>query len=245
MARRPPKRTCESCLDIDVREWQREGLLRYGATFSCSWSRFGKPPAKVDVASRGDAVVLRFHARGAEQEQGLRLTWSRVTYGLRPWFRCGCGRRCAKLYLGSGHTAFGCRTCYALGYTSQNRPAAAAITRAQKLQMQLGGGPSLSDPLPDRPPRMHRSTYFRLFAAAIKAQERALGLEINEIRRRFPGLLTQENGFPPMQDAVAPSKRSGRFFSARSARAFAAWNDRGRPRQPHGPLVQAERPLGG
>jgi hypothetical protein len=86
--------------------------------------------------------------------------------------------------------------------------------------MQLGGGPSLFDPLPDKPLRMHRRTYFRLFAKAIKAQERALGMEIDEIRRRFPGLLTQ--------DAAAPAPRSRRFFTARAARAFSAWNDRGR-----------------
>jgi hypothetical protein len=61
---------------------------------------------------------------------------------------------------------------------------------------------------------------FCTFAKALEAQERALGLEIDEIRRRFPGLLTQ--------DAAGPPKRSGRIFTARAARAFAAWNDRGR-----------------
>jgi hypothetical protein len=132
----------------------------------------------------------------------------------------GCGRRAAALYLAIG-SGFACRRCLGLAYRSQCETSATrALTKARKRQMQLGGGPSLLDPLPDKPPRMHRRTYWRLSAAAIKAQERALGLEIDEIRRRFPGLLTQ--------DAAAPSKKSKRFFSARAAHAFAARNDRGR-----------------
>jgi hypothetical protein len=72
---------------------------------------------------------------------------------------------------------------------------------------------------------MHRWTYLRLSAAAIKAQERALGLEIDEARRRFPGLFTPERGFPLTQDAAAPAKRSDRFFTPR---ALAAWSGRNR-----------------
>ena len=45
---------------------------------------------------------------------------------------------------------------------------------------------------------MHRLTYYRLFAMAIKAQERALELEIDEIRRRFHGTV-EETGFPPLR----------------------------------------------
>jgi len=58
--------------------------------------------------------------------------------------------------------------------------------------VRLGGGAIVFDPLRGKPPRMHRWTYWRLFAAAIKAQERVLGLEIDEARRRFPGLFTEE-----------------------------------------------------
>jgi hypothetical protein len=67
--------------------------------------------------------------------------------------------------------------------------------------MELGRGPSLSEPLPQRMPGMRRETYERLFGKAIAARKRALGLELAEIRRRFPGLLTQQNGFPPTQKA--------------------------------------------
>jgi hypothetical protein len=40
---------------------------------------------------------------------------------------------------------------------------------------------------------MHRRTYYRLFGKGMAAQERSLGLEIDDIRRRYSGLLRQEN----------------------------------------------------
>jgi len=159
--------------------------LRYGATYSCSWSRFGKPPAKVDVASRGDAVVLRFHARGVGQEQHVRLTWSRITFGWRPWWRCACGRRAAKLYLGHGDTAFRCRACHNLAFLSQARPAQAAVIRAVAAHRRLGGSGNLLDPFPGRPKGMHRQTFWRLQAAALAAEERVVALELDWLRTRF------------------------------------------------------------
>jgi hypothetical protein len=187
MARHPPKRTCEDCLAIDVREWQRAGLLRHGRDFSCSWSRLGRPLGKVDVAPRSAAVVLQFRARGATQEQHIRLTWTRCTFGFRPWFRCGgCGRRAAKLYLGHG-ALFACRLCQGLGYRSQlESPRHRAISKAQKLRLRLGGGPSFLDPFPSKPPRMHWRTFYRLFNKAAEAQEHSMALALEDLRRRYP-----------------------------------------------------------
>jgi hypothetical protein len=183
----------------------------------------GQAAGRVDVAPRGDALVLQFRARGTAQEQHIRLTSTRCTFGFRSWFRCnGCARRAAKLYLGHGDTAFACRACHDLAYASQSEtPAHRAITKAQKLRVRLGGSPSLLDPLPRRPPRMHRRTYYRLAGKAIAAQERLLGLEIEAIRRRFPGLASEQNGFPPARDASGRTKRSEKFFTPR---AVAAWN---------------------
>src|SRR4029077_13015522 len=108
--------------------------------------------------------------------------------GTRPWFRCdGCGRRAARLYIGGVDAAFACRSCLNLGYRSQlETPSNRAITKARRLRVRLGGGPSLLDPLPKRPPRMHRLTYYRLFAMAIKAQERVIALALEDLRRRYP-----------------------------------------------------------
>ena len=51
------------------------------------------------------AVVLGFRSRGSaggrltSLEQRVPITWTKCHLGgWRPWFRCSCGRRAAKLY---------------------------------------------------------------------------------------------------------------------------------------------------
>jgi len=219
--------------------------LRSGQNFSYSWFRGDQRLGTIDVVPSGDAVVLLSRSPGIGEkarkpiEQRVTIVWTRCHFGgFRPWFRCtggvdgrGCGRRAAKLYLGHG-SIFACRLCHDLAYASQSEiPERRAITKAQKLRMRLGGGPSLLDPLPDKPPRMHRWTYFRLVAKAIRAQERLLGLEIEDMRRRFPGLL-------PPPAAARRASRDVKFFTPR---AIAADNGRSRaaPRWRWGPLVPA------
>jgi hypothetical protein len=52
-----------------------------------------------------------------------------------------------------------------------------------------------------RPRGMHRMTYHRVFAKAMAAQGCSLALAIDDIRRRYPGFLSEENVaescFPP------------------------------------------------
>ena len=55
--------------------------------------------------------------------------------------------------------------------------------------MQLGGGPSLLDPFPSRPPRMHRQTYNRLLVKTIAAQEREIALDLDWLRTRYGVIL--------------------------------------------------------
>ena len=50
-----------------------------------------------------------------------------------------------------------------------------------------------STPFTEKPPRMHRLTYYRLSAKAMTAQEHSLGLDIEYLRRHFPGFLHNEN----------------------------------------------------
>ena len=226
------KPTCEGCLAIDVREWHRDGLLKPGRNFSCSWSRGGEPLGKIDVVPMGDSVVvlLRSPCIGEEArkpiEQRVRIVWTPCRFGgFRPWFQCSgstslpdCGRRAARFYLAIG-SAFACRRCCNLAYQSQSETSAhRAIRKAQKLRMRLGGGPNLLDPFPSRPPRIHRQTYYRLFARGMAEEERLLGLEVEDIRRRFPGLL-------PPPAAARRASRDVKFFTPR---AIAAENGRGR-----------------
>jgi hypothetical protein len=158
------------------------------------------------VRTEADAVVLTLKSRGLaigeckSIEQRVPLVWTRCHLGgARRWFRCNasiggrlCGRRVAKLYL-RGHV-FACRQCCGLAYASQSEnPRYRAISRVQKLRMRLGGSANLLERFPKRPRGMHRMTYYRLSAKAMAAHERSIALELDYMRRHYPGFLSQEN----------------------------------------------------
>jgi len=57
--------------------------------------------------------------------------------------------------------------------------------------MRLGGSPSILELFPDKPPRMHRRTYGRLFNKAAAAQDRWMAMERDYMRRHYPGVLPE------------------------------------------------------
>jgi hypothetical protein len=141
--------TCESCKSIDVRRWHREGRLRAGQWFSCSWTWVGEPSGSISVRTETDAVVLMFRSRcpGDSEwmsvDQRVPITWSTCHFsGLRPWFRCAvqsngryCGRRVAKLY--AAGELFACRHCYGLAYEIRQEPMhQGGLGKAQKIRWE-------------------------------------------------------------------------------------------------------------
>ena len=179
--------TCESCKSIDVRRWRREGRLRAGQCFSCSWMRAGAPSGSISVQTGADAVLLTFRYRSwgdtewQSVEQRVRITWTACHLGgRRPWFSCPaytggryCGRRVALLYLAG--RLFACRRCYGLAYESQQESLwCRGLGKAQKIRMQLGGSPNPLEPFPDRPKGMHWKTYERLCRAHDLAEQKGL-----------------------------------------------------------------------
>jgi hypothetical protein len=185
--------TCESCRSIDVREWARRAYLRPGLRFSWSWSRDGEPWGSITVRTGPDingrtgadavpgAVVLSFRSR----EQRVPISWTECNFGSwRPWFCCSCGRDAAKLYDGGGDF-FACRHCCGLAYASQQMsPRDRNISRARRIRMRLGGGPSIVDPFPDKPRGMHWRTYERLRARAQVSEARSYSFLMGSLRRR-------------------------------------------------------------
>src|SRR5215467_8412402 len=156
--------TCESCISIDVRRWNREGRLHAGQHFSWSWTCGGKPSGSIKVRTEADAVILMYRARSwgnaewKSVEQRVPITWTACHLGgRRPWFVCPrssggryCGRRVALLY-GAGEL-FACRCCYGLAYTSQHEGSYFRdLKKAQKIRMRLGGSPVMSEAFPDKP----------------------------------------------------------------------------------------------
>jgi hypothetical protein len=171
--------TCESCPSIDVREWQRKGLLRAGQEFSWSWTRGGDAAGSVTVRVEDANCVLSYRScrpgssewKSNQQRVPIRLTACHFG-GVRPWFVCPaycngrhCGRRAAILYCAG--ELFACRWCYGLSYASQQQtPLDRRLEQARKIRMRLGGGVDLLEPLPGKPKGMHRRTFLRLQARA-------------------------------------------------------------------------------
>lgn len=194
------RRTCESCISIDVRRWHREGRLQAGQYFSQSWTRSGEPTGNINVRTELDTVVLIYRSRspGASEwksiEQRVPITRTACHLGgRRPWFVCSlysnnryCGRRAALLYC-TGEL-FACRRCYGLAYASQQETTMLrGMSQAQKMRERLGGSANLCESFPKKPTRMHWRTYERLRNRAETAEYQFVILAMAWIERlKYP-----------------------------------------------------------
>jgi hypothetical protein len=164
------KTTTDECRSLDVRRFNREGLLKSGNLFSWSWSRAGREVASMGAFVYQNKLVLSYRSKAGgeweEVKEPVSLEWTPCNFGgERPWFVCPgvrCGRRVAILY-GPGKY-FLCRHCYDLRYESQREDKKdRALRRAQKIRQRLGGSANMMEPFPEKPKGMHLDTYMRLF----------------------------------------------------------------------------------
>lgn len=157
---------------LDVRQLQRDGLLKPGQVFSWDWSRNGTKVASIDIRTEADRVILDYRYKnryvggeGKSENYPVRIEWTPCNYGgARPWFLCpaqGCGRRVAILYLGSA--IFACRHCYRLAYACQRETADdRAMRRVDRIRERLGWEPGILNGHGIQPKGMHWRTFFRL-----------------------------------------------------------------------------------
>lgn len=136
--------TVEECpIHLSAVAFNRSGVFRLpaGTSFTVSWplsngSSLGSLRVEMRADWRGPHLFVGADWRGPRLLMGdgqmIRLTTTRPHWGgERFWFRCECGRRSGRLYLGhvpSGETVFRCRLCYDLTY----RSAQEHNTRAEK-----------------------------------------------------------------------------------------------------------------
>jgi hypothetical protein len=161
---------------LDVRPWQRQGLLVAGRSFLCwPWDVETIASMKRDEPN----LVCLYRRDGSNQERAPYRVWVEWTHcnygGKRAWFVCprGCGHRVAILY---GNSTLACRHCRRLAYDSQqdsgwNR----SLRQARTARRRLGGSASLADPLPGKPKGMHWRTYRRLHSQAEAHEQVFLG----------------------------------------------------------------------
>jgi hypothetical protein len=118
--------------------------------------------------------------------QRLEIVTTAPPYGGRRWwFLCPTtGRRVSKLYLPIGASVFASQQAYRLGYSVQREgDLDQARRRARKARERIGGGPNLSEQLPQKPKRMHWATYWRHVKAFQYAEERMLPLFVSSAEK--------------------------------------------------------------
>lgn len=176
------RNTTSDCRSIDVRRWQRAGVLTPGYAGSWQWSIGGEVTASIRYRVEAGRVVLSYRVRSyggqwEDVEEPVRLETTPCRYGgIRYWFRCpavGCGRRVAILY-GAGRY-FACRHCYHLAYSSQREGASdRAMRRADKLRARLGWEPGILNGEGGKPKWMRWRTYERLSEQAERFTDQSM-----------------------------------------------------------------------
>lgn len=185
---------------IDIRRWQREGLLKPGNGFDTTWSRNGEKIAGISVKVEAGRLRLIYNFRKSEADEWesldypVKLQTTQCHYGgIRYWFTCpanGCGRRVAILY--SAGKYFACRHCYQLAYQSQREDKGDRGHRgANKIRAKLGWQPGIANRPEGKPQGMHWRTYNRLMLKQLRyandvhrgmiATFKRLGLKFAEI----------------------------------------------------------------
>jgi hypothetical protein len=163
------KETTSDYCQLDIRQWQREGLLEAFRSFVYLCWKVDVLPAPNLRAKPGRVILSTLD--GASKQSAVWLEWTPCNYGgSRAWFLCpapNCGQRVAILYGG----AVACRHCRGLAYDSQQRSAKRqAVQAAAGIRIMLGGSGSLAEPFPPKPKGMHWRTYQRFYSRAERCE---------------------------------------------------------------------------
>jgi hypothetical protein len=180
--------TTDDYRSIDIRRWQRDGLITSGGSFGWTWKQRGEVVASIRVKTESYAVTLNYRHRlysgdWKDESYKVQLDWTDCHYGRRrPWFLCparGCWRRVAILYCGG---IFACRHCIRLAYDSQREsPGDRAARRADRIRERLQWEPGILNGEGIKPKGMHWRTYWKLYAA----QDRFASTSLAEAMQRF------------------------------------------------------------
>ena len=168
--------TADECR-LDVRALHRQGFLRPLVSGVVTWTDTGyrsRVGFHVEGDERAEAFWLTYSVNGEPVVLRVDLAWTACHFGgVRPWALCpSCGRRIAVLY---GGRRFACWRCRGLAYASTREDRASRlIARAQRIRVRLGGSDNLWAPFPEKPPRMHWRTYWRLREEAEEAYAGAM-----------------------------------------------------------------------
>jgi hypothetical protein len=130
--RQKSARLAEECLWISVGTfrvrrkgvWRRAGVLEWRgersgrvtgvARYRINGCSRAEPERKSLANSTGGPVLL---LAGTGFEQAIWFRTTKVTFGVRFYFVCQCGRNCGKLFLPRGENRFACLRCHDINRT--------------------------------------------------------------------------------------------------------------------------------
>lgn len=168
------KRKAENALPVDIRKWNRQGLIYPGSRITSSWSVGGRVHSSIGAVALADRLTLQYKHRGEPVEQDIMFTWTRCNFGgQRIWLVCPfCSRRCAVVY--SCGKYFACRICENIVYTTQNESRRDRLfSKANKLRKKIGAHPGAANPLPIfKPKGMHQKTWDRIRGQIVLLESR-------------------------------------------------------------------------
>ena len=148
----------EDCLQLDVRQLHREGVLRAGHGGNWVWrsKRTGTTTGSLSFRVNAHSLVLQYSAADRPITQEIAVTRTSCNYGGNRPLACMSNLQCAMRSPIFRFGRFACRTCQRVVYRSQSECALGRSWRRQsKAEAQLGPGQS-------RPKGMHKARYERL-----------------------------------------------------------------------------------
>lgn len=173
---------------LDIRYWQREGVMKPVLCFEVRWGQQDALTLGVAVRVEEQQVVLAYRHLQSDGsltlvECPIALDWTPCPFGSqRPWFRCpaeGCGKRVAILY--QGGSRFACRHCQGFAYPSQRENAIDRnLRQGRKIAQKLGSCDHTIASYPDKPKGMRWRTYQGLVNDANAATLRAMRAVLNQ-----------------------------------------------------------------
>lgn len=92
------KDTTDDYRSIDVRRWNRDGLLTLHQSFGWQWSRHGEVFASINARAEPNRVILTYRHRSGnddwkDERYPVYLDWTACNLGgQRPWFSVSCPR---------------------------------------------------------------------------------------------------------------------------------------------------------
>ncbi len=164
----------EDYLNLDILDFNKQGLLNPGVHFKITYSSNNCSIKSVSVFVGPDSLLLEYNHHQTAKRREVMLTRSACHYGgSRTWLVCGdCGCKRNALYLGpEGHWA--CRQCLGLAYRVQAlNPHERHLYRADKIKKtKLKITPENPGLVSERPFRMRRKTHMDILGQILEHQQ--------------------------------------------------------------------------